>query len=62
MAKNFVGKQLKIKAGTKVSRLGKTLTRKTPSIVTILAQQPVKGGKVKVFWKSHGYRASTILA
>ena len=62
MAKrNLVGRSLKIKAGTKVSRLGRTTTRSTDTVVTIRGQEPARNGKTRVFWKSHGYKASTLI-
>jgi hypothetical protein len=60
-AKNYVGKSLTIKAGTKVSRLGSTSKRDVDTVVTIRGQEPARGGKTRVFWKSHGYRASTLI-
>jgi hypothetical protein len=61
MAKNYVGKTLKIKEGTKVSRLGRTTTRKVATVVTIRGQEPARGGKTRIFWKSNGYKASTLV-
>lgn len=62
MAKrNLVGRSLKIKAGTKVSRLGRTTTRAVDTIVTVRGQEPARNGKTRVFWKSNGYKASTLI-
>jgi hypothetical protein len=61
MAKNYVGKSLKIKEGMKVTRAGRTSARKVESVVTIRGQEPTRNGKTRVFWKSHGVKASTIL-
>lgn len=60
MAKNYIGKSLTIKEGTKVTRAGRTASRKSSSVVTILAQD-VSRGKTRVFWKSHGVQASTTI-
>ena len=61
MAKNYVGKSLTIKGGTKVTRAGRTTTRKSSSVVTIRAQEVARSGKTRVFWKSHGVQASTTI-
>lgn len=61
MAKNYVGKTLKIKEGTKVSRLGRTTARKVETLVTIRAQEAARNGKTRVYWKSNGYKASTLV-
>ena len=60
-ARNYVGRSLKIKAGTKVSRLGRTSTRDIDTVVTVRGQEPARNGKTRVFWKSNGYKASTII-
>jgi hypothetical protein len=59
---NYVGKSLTIKKGSYVTSSGK-LTRivKAPTIVTILAQEPAKNGKTRVFWKSMGYKVATLI-
>jgi len=54
-AKNYVGKTLTIKAGTKVTRAGVTTKRTTDSQVTVRAQEIVRG-KLRVYWKSNGVR------
>lgn len=59
--KNYVGKVLTIKAGTKVSRLGKTTTRTVSTKVRVRGQEPARNGKVRVFWKSNGYKASALV-
>lgn len=61
MAKNYVGKSLKIKEGMKVTRAGRTSARKVETIVTIRRQEAARNGKTRVFWKSHGVAASTTL-
>jgi len=61
MAKNYIGKSLTIKEGTKVTRAGRTASRKASSVVTVLAQEQGRGGKTRVFWKSHGVQASTTI-
>ncbi|TFG98656.1 hypothetical protein E4H12_05430 [Candidatus Thorarchaeota archaeon] len=60
-AKNYVGRSLKIKAGTKVSRLGRTATRDIDTVVRIRDQETTRAGKTRVFWKSNGYKASTLI-
>lgn len=59
--KNYVGKAVQIKAGMKVSRLGRTTTRKADTVVTIRAQEPARNGKTRLIWKSNGYKASTLV-
>ena len=59
--KNYIGKQLTIPAGARVRVLGETKIRKTESVVTVRDQEPARNGKVRVFWKSHGYRASALV-
>lgn len=59
---NYVGKSLTIKKGAYVTREGKLISiRKTPTKVTVLKQQSVKGGKTRVFWKSMGYQVATLI-
>ncbi len=61
-ATNYVGRTLTIKKGAYVTREGKLVSiRSNPSRVTILSQQPGKGGKTRVFWKSNGLRVSTLV-
>jgi len=61
-ATNYVGKQLTIKAGTYVVRNGKLDSiRKTPTRITVRAQEIAKGGKVRVFWKSNGLKVSALV-
>ncbi|TFH08563.1 MAG: hypothetical protein E4H14_06210 [Candidatus Thorarchaeota archaeon] len=59
--KNYVGKTLKIKEGTRVTRAGRTSARKTESLVTVRSQELARGGKIRVSWKSHGVTASTLI-
>jgi hypothetical protein len=59
--KNYIGKQITIPAGARVRVLGQTKIRKTESIVTIRDQEVARNGKIRVFWKSHGYKASTLI-
>lgn len=59
--KNYVGKVLTIKAGTRVSRLGRTTTRTVSTKVRVRSQEPARNGKVRVFWKSNGYKASALV-
>jgi len=59
--KNYVGKTLTIQAGARVSRLGSTTKRTVSTKVRVRAQQTTRKGKVRVFWKSNGYTASTVI-
>lgn len=61
MAKTYVGKTLTVKAGARVRRAGALRVRKTPAVVTIRSQEPARDGKVRVFWKSNGRLANTLL-
>lgn len=58
---NYLGKRITIPAGSRVRVLGETIIRKTDSIVTIRDVEPARNGKVRVFWKSNGYKASTLI-
>jgi hypothetical protein len=59
---NYVGKSLTIKKGAYVTRAGKLISiRSTPTRVTVLAQEPAKGGKTRVYWKSNGLKVSTLV-
>lgn len=61
-ATNYVGKQVTIKAGTYVVRSGKLVSiRKAPSTVTVIRQETAKGGKTRVYWKSHGVYVSALV-
>ena len=59
--KNYVGKKLEIKPGTRVTRAGKTTVRSTSSKVTVRSQSVARNGKIRVSWKSNGITASTTL-
>lgn len=59
--KNLVGKSIKIKAGTKTTRAGRTATRQVSTVVTVRRQEAAKNGKTRVFWKSHGVIASALI-
>ena len=59
--KQYVGEQMFVSAGTRYKRFGsekKALGR----TVTIRSQEHDKrSGKTRVYWKSMGYRASTLV-
>ena len=59
-AQNYVGRRLTIKAGSYVTRGGVTTRRNVTSRVTVLSQEP-RNGKVRVSWKSHGVKATTLI-
>ena len=59
--KSYIGKPLTIKAGTIVTRLGQRSKRSIDSTVTVRNQETARGGKTRVFWKSHGYIASALI-
>jgi hypothetical protein len=61
MAKTIVGKSITIKAGTKVRVQGSTVARTRDTKVTIRATEVAKNGKTRIFWKSNGYQASTLV-
>lgn len=61
MAKNYIGKTLKIKAGTKVARAGRTTTRSVDTTIRVRDQEVTRGGKVRVYWKSNGLKASALI-
>ena len=56
-----VGRQITIPAGSRVTRAGVTQTRSSESTVTIRAVEYTRAGNAKVYWKSNGLRASTVL-
>lgn len=56
-----VGNQVIIPVGTRVRQFGATLARKTSNVVTIRAIEPTRNGKTRIYWKSMGYRTSTVL-
>lgn len=60
--KSYIGKPITIKAGTIVNRLGQRSKRSIDSTVTVRNQEPARNGKVRVFWKSHGYIASALIS
>lgn len=55
--KSYIGKPITIKAGTIVTRLGQRSKRTVDTTVTVRNQETARGGKVRVYWKSHGYTA-----
>lgn len=63
MAKKItVGSQIAIPAGTRVTRLGVTSKRAVDTTVTVREVAVTRTGKTRVFWKSHGYLASAVIA
>lgn len=56
-----VGAQVLIPAGTQVYTQGARTKRERDSIVTIRALEQTSYGNTRIVWKSHGYRASTVL-
>jgi len=59
--RSFVGRQIVIPAGTKVNRLGVTAKRTSESVVTVRRTEQTRTGKTRIFWKSCGYPASTVI-
>ena len=57
---NYVGRRLTIKAGSYVTRGGVTTRRNTTSRVTVRTQE-ARNGRIRVSWKSHGVRATTLI-
>lgn len=55
------GSKVTIPAGTRVSRRGSTARRDFSTVVTVRKVEKTRAGRTKVYWKSHGYRASAIL-
>jgi hypothetical protein len=56
-----VGGFVNIPVGTRVSKNGLTTKRTIATTVKVLDLDYTAAGKPKVFWKSHGYRASAVL-
>jgi hypothetical protein len=59
--KSFVGQAFTINPGTVVARAGNVAKRKTTRVVTIRREEKARGGKMRIFWKSHGLGASTLV-
>jgi len=57
----YIGRKITIKAGTKVTHLGKTTTRKADSTVTVIAAESARNGKTRITWKSMGYNATALV-
>lgn len=57
----YVGHQVFIPAGNYVQRAGKRTKRKNASLVTVTKALPARDGRLRVFWKSNGYTASTLV-
>lgn len=57
----IVGKAITIKAGTIVARAGTRSKRTADSIVTVRKAEIARGGKTRVYWKSHGVIASALI-
>lgn len=62
MGTNYIGKYIAIPSGAKVRKAGFTTTRDRTTYVTVRGQEPARNGKTRVFWKSHGVTASTLLS
>ena len=58
--KIYVGKAITINVGTRVTRAGVTYTRQQSSIATVVSQRITRSG-TRVYWKSHGVMASTLV-
>lgn len=59
--KNYIGKTVKIGRGTKVSKLGRTTARNVETVVTVRGQELTPDGRIRLIWKSNGYKATTIV-
>ena len=59
---NYVGKQVIVEAGTTVNWNGTNFTQQRDSAVTVRSQELDRSsGRVRVFWKSLGYKASALV-
>lgn len=58
---NFVGRKFTITPGTRVRVGGVNKVQNKHSTVTVRAQEKTNTGKIRVVWKSMGYRASTVI-
>lgn len=59
--KSYVGKKVTLKAGTQYNVLGMRFTREQTRKVTVLNQTPAKRGKTRIYWKSNGNIANTLI-
>jgi sporulation protein YlmC with PRC-barrel domain len=58
---SLVGKKITLKAGTRVTSLGKTVARTAPTEVTVRAVETTRSGNTRIVWKSRGYRATAVI-
>lgn len=56
------GKTIKVRAGTFVKREGKVTKRQRDAFVTVQRTEPARGGKTRIYWKSHGVAASALIS
>lgn len=59
--KTYIGKTIKIKAGTTVNRAGESAKRAADAVVTVRGQKTTQSGQTRVYWKSNGVIASAIV-
>jgi hypothetical protein len=56
------GSKVTVQAGSRVTRRGTTARRDFSTVVTVRKVEKTRAGRTKIYWKSNGYRASTVLA
>ena len=61
MTKSYVGKKVTLKAGTQYNVNGERLFRQATRKVTVLNQTADRRGKTRIFWKSNGNIANTLI-
>lgn len=58
---SIVGKQIAIPAGAVVRSQGVAAKRARNTNVTVQSAEPARNGKIRVYWTSMGYKASTLI-
>lgn len=63
MTKTFIstGQSLVVPAGKRIIRNGVPTRQQRQTVVTVRNTVPARDGKVRVYWKSGGYVASTLV-
>ena len=57
----FIGQNISIPAGKRITRNGIQTTQKRASSVTIRNLEKARSGKTRLVWKSLGYKTSTLV-
>jgi hypothetical protein len=60
-SQTLIGKQLPLKAGTKVRTQGVIETQQRDTVITVRSVERARNNKTRITWKRDGYAATTLV-